>query len=470
MSKKFLSLFLGLLSLASHSYSDNQTATLSPIFPPESLPYRILVEEADFSLPNGLQSFVAATYKNKWVFLAGRTNGMHSFNNDTNNFPPARQNDVVYVVDLVTKTTTFKSLNNPSSQLTQHQIDLLSVTSPQFYQHDDYLYISGGYGVDTESGLFSTKDCFTSIYIPGLIRWVEDTGTTESASQYIQQIFDPFFQVTGGNMYRVSHHLSLLIFGQNFRGYYLPDSNGNYTNQVRRFRVLDNNPLKVELKDPKQLPEEIYRRRDLNVVPIIQRHYGWDEPSFVAFSGVFTMSGGAWTVPVVIDSKGKAYMADPSEEDTFKQGMNNYACANAGLYSAKHKYMYTLLFGGITYGYFQNGEFLTDYELPFTNQITTIRMNKNWEFKQYIMDAEYPVIISTGSNPGNPLLFGAGAKFLVSNNLDTYSNQVIKLDKIDKPVTLGYIVGGIQSTVPNTSTASDSAASPYIFKVILIPK
>gem|GEM_PF-4808643 len=35
------------------------------------------------------------------------------------------------------------------------------------------------------------------------------------------------------------------------------------------------------------------------------------------------------------------------------------------------------------------------------------------------------------------------------------------------PVLLGYISGGIQSTVANTSSIRDSAQSPYIFSVFL---
>jgi hypothetical protein len=34
---------------------------------------------------------------------------------------------------------------------------------------------------------------------------------------------------------------------------------------------------------------------------------------------------------------------------------------------------------------------------------------------------------------------------------------------------VGFIVGGIQSTLPNTTAESDSAASPYIFTVTLVP-
>ena len=85
------------------------------------------------------------------------------------------------------------------------------------------------------------------------------------------------------------------------------------------------------------------------------------------------------------------------------------------------------------------------------------------------MDNQFPVIPSTGSNPGNTLLFGAGANFLPASGVPLYSNNVVQLDKIKKPTVIGYVVGGIMSTVPNTNFESDSTASPYIFEIILTP-
>ena len=86
------------------------------------------------------------------------------------------------------------------------------------------------------------------------------------------------------------------------------------------------------------------------------------------------------------------------------------------------------------------------------------------------MSNEYPVIPSTGSNPGKTLLFGAGADFMQSDGISAYSNGVFQLDKIKKPTILGYIVGGIMSTRHNTIVITDSTASPYIFTVTLYPK
>lgn len=468
-------LFIFLISFFSipfEIYSDNQTPTVSPIYPGNQLPFRVQVELENFTLPNGLQSFASAIYKNKWLLIAGRTSGLHGFENDTNNFPPQAQNTVVYVVDPINQTVAFKSLSNPSSGLTQSQIDLLSVTSPEFHQHHKTLYLVGGYGVDSATGQFSTKDSLSAINVPGLIHWVTDGYPGETAAQYIRQITNPIFRVTGGHLVKGRKNEYLLIFGQDFQGFYFDSSNGDYTKQVRRFNIHDDGKkLSIEVKEPKpKNPDPNYRRRDLNIVPIINHLHGFPLASFLALSGVFTTSGGAWTVPVLIDTKGNSSMADPNDPLTFKQGMNNYDSATMGLYSKKGNDMYVVLFGGISYGYFENGVFNTDSELPFINQFTTIKLNEHGHFKQYIMDAQYPVILSTFSNPGNPLLFGAGAQFMPVKGLPSFKNGVLKLEKLGKePIVVGHIVGGIQSTLPNTNSSTDSAASPYIFRVVLQP-
>jgi hypothetical protein len=445
---------------------DNQTDMVSPVLPSTELPFQVHIVQDSFTLPSGLQSYVYATYEGKWLLLAGRTNGLHNFEDDNNNFPPNKQNTVVYVVNPKTQRIFQKSLDDPSSGLSQEQIDTLSVTSPQFYQWKKKLYISGGYGVDTATGQFGTKDTLTSIDIPGLMHWVSHPNPETIASEYIQQISDPIFQVTGGYMTRVDDNLSLLIFGQNFIGYYLPTSNGNYTQQVRRFKIdVDSPDLQVTTFSPTD-PDPSFRRRDLNVVPIIQTVDQEEQSSYVALSGVFTLEGGAWTVPVNIYPDGSTFMPDPCLSTTFKQAMNNYACPNLGLFSKHRSSMYTTIFGGISYGYFKDGQCTTDSELPFINQVTTIEIDQDGQFTQYIMEGQYPVILYKQTIP---LLFGAGAQFIPTDHLPAYSNGVLKFDKLhDNGEIIGYIVGGIQSIVGNTQSYSETSASPHIFKVYLI--
>lgn len=462
----------------SFAYCDNQTATLSPVLPNKKLPFRVKIEQLDFSLPVGIHSGATAIHNGKWLLITGRAGGLHGFNNNTNNFPPDEQNKSVYVVDPVKKTVKSRSLTDPNSGLTQQQIDTLSVTNPQSYQKKNTLYITGGYGVDTATGLFSTKDTLTAINVPGLMHWVERPASHEKASKYIRQIHHPIFQVTGGYMDQSEDEPTLLIFGQNFQGYYFDSSNGAYTEQVRRFRIIDDGKkIRIKVKSSKpSRPDPNFRRRDLNVVPIVTKKHHKLIPSFVALSGVFTPTDGVWTVPVTINNHGHPSMARSTDPKTFKQGMNSYICPTLRMFSKRHNDMYIVLFGGLEYEYFADGQFLTDPEIPFSNNVTTIKIDRKGNFTQYLMDNEYPVILSTQSNPGNQLLFGAGADFMPAEhiamyskgNVNRYSSGIIKFDHIKKkPVLVGYIMGGIQSTLPNTTTQADSAASPYIFKVFV---
>lgn len=450
--------------------SGNQTDDLSPIGPQSQAPFSIQIQQADFSLPGGIQSFAYGVHHGKWLLLDGRTNGMHYFNNDDFNFPALKQNTVVYVVDPATKTVSYRDLADPSSGLTQDQIDLLSVTAPQYDQVGSTLYITGGYGVITSTGQFSTKDVLTAIDMPGLIHWVQNPDVGETAAQHIRQLSHPIFRVTGGYMTSFGPD-TLLVFGQNFAGFYTDNSNGNYTEQVLRFQIKDNGTsLSVKVKSPKpSIPDPNYRRRDLNVVPIIQMHGGVPVPSLVALAGVFTTQTGYWTVPVVIDFAGNPSMADPASPSTFKQGMNIYNSAVVPLFSPKKGENYITIFGGITYEYWENGVLQQDAEFPFTNQVTTIKISKGGNFSQYLMDGQFPTIPSTGPNVGLPMLFGAGAKFIPAQDVPRNEYEVINFDGLGKgPVLIGYIVGGIQSTVPNTSPPPiDSFSSPYIFEVYL---
>ncbi|MBS0635963.1 MAG: hypothetical protein JSS12_00485 [Verrucomicrobia bacterium] len=425
--------------------------------------------QADFMLPNGLHSFAQAVYDGKWVIFSGRVNGLHGFSADDNNFPPDEQNRAIYVIDHHNKSVLYRDMQG---SLAQEVIDTLSVSNPQFYQKGDTLYMTGGYGIDTATGKFSTKDVLSAINIPGLIDWVE-YKTNKPLSSFIRQVKDEAFRVTGGEMSSLCDDLSLLVFGQNFDGIYYDGTNGDYTRQVRRFTIHDDGKtLRADIKDPiPAVPYPSFRRRDLNVVPIMEYRQGKDRPALMAYSGVFTETIGIWTVPVIIMPDGSCLMDNPEDPNTLKQAMNNYVSPTLGLYSKKSREMYTMLFGGLSYGYFDEGGFETDPEVPFVNHITTIKRDAFKKQTQHLMKGEFPVILSQQSNPGNPLLFGTGAGFFAKTNAEFYSNGVVKFDKLPKGKThIGYIVGGIMSTLPNTSENSDSAASPYIFKVYITKK
>lgn len=445
-------------------WGQNQTSTLSPVLPENGLPFTLQINLAGFTLPAGLQSFACAVYDGKWLLLAGRTNGLHGFSNIGNNFPPAAQNLEVFVIDPVTGNS-WSNLLSGNSGLSQAQIDSLSTTASEFFQKEDTLYVVGGYGINTSTGQMETKSTLTAINIPRMMQWV--MSGIPSASQAIRQISNPLLQVTGGALFQANdHEPMLLMLGQNFAGLYTANANGQYTMQIRRFWLNDdgNNLSILPLADTTTYSD--YRRRDLNVVPILQNN----QQAYLALGGVFTLDTGVWTVPITIYPDGSSREPSPNDPNTFKQAMNQYNCPAFGLYSAKKKDMYVVLPGGISFGFFEGGVFSTDPEIPFINQMTTVKVDKNNNMTQYLMNGEYPFIASTGSNPGNQLLFGAEAAFFPKDGIPLFSNGVIQLDAIKGPTVIGYIVGGIMSTLPNTNFITDSTSSPFVFTVTLIPQ
>lgn len=445
----------------------NQTDDLSPILSQDALHFTINIEQANFQLPpEGLQTFAVGIDKGEWLLVSGRTNGLHGFGDGTDNLPARFQNTRAYVVNPKNGTTISRSFYDPSSGLTQEQIDAISATAVQFYQAGTTLYINGGYGVDTQTGQFSTKPTLSAIDIPGLIHWVKNGEIKKPAAKYIRQTSHPLLQVTGGVLFQANPHSPfLLIFGQNFDGFYTDNSSGIYTEQVRPFQVIDDGNILYVQQGNQLKKNPDYHRRDLNVIPIIQESTHF---SFIALSGVFTKDEGVYTVPVFIDAEGKAFMPDPTNPNTFKQGMNNYFCAYTNLYSKKSNKNHILLYGGFSYLFLDNGSIQADPEIPFINTVSAIVVDGERNVSQYLMDNQYPTIIADfGQPPNQSLIFGVGARFIPAENVPLFPNDIISYDELGSSTLLGYIVGGIDSIARNTVSSSQSAASPYIFTVTL---
>jgi hypothetical protein len=443
----------------------HQTDSTSPIVIGGQLPYHLELRTVDFApvqLPT-LHSYAKAQWDGKWVLLGGRTNGLHGFTGGgLDNFPPAYQNREVWVIDPVAKTQWHRSLTDGSAELSQSQIDSLSTTNMQSYQDDGRLYLSGGYGFDTAQR-FITYDTLTAIDLPGLVAWAQDgPGSLVGA---VRQLNDPLFQVSGGNMDAIGDRTHL-VFGHNFQGGYSSGRNGVYTNQVRSFTIEDDGTTLSISHPAVSPPDPNYRRRDLNVAPMLARGAGGEiVESWTAFGGVFTETDGAWTVPVEISAAGVPAMADPTVPETFRQGMNSYTCARIGLYSAANDAMHNVLLGGISLQQVirATGEVVSDDQLPFINQATAIVRDAGGAYRQYLLDAEFPDIRDGG---GNRLRFGANAEFFPAAGVPLYDNGTLRLDELSEPITIGYIFGGLMSDAGN---AGHTAASSFVFEVVLHP-
>lgn len=447
-------------------FGQHQTETLSPVITDGFLPYQfdlVPYDTGNMPLPT-LHSYAKAQWEGKWLLIGGRTNGLHAFTqNGFANFPPAFENRDVWVIDPVNGQSWRRSLEDADSGLEIEQIDSLAVTNNQFYQSGDRLYITGGYGYKTDFD-FTTFDTLTSVDVPGLIDWVQ--GAEGTAATNLRQFHDPLFAVTGGAMYEMSGRTHL-VFGQDFQGEYTPFGNGVYTNQVRSFSIIDDeSTLSIEDVTSSE-PNESFRRRDLNVIPVIRaENDGSLSEELRVLSGVFTEAGGAWTVPVEVNAAGEPFMPDPTDETTFKQAMNAYHSAKIGLYSEVTNGMHMLLFGGISLNYFdhETQQLVRDDQLPFINQVTSIVIDDEENYTQHLLPTEFPEILDEES--GKRLLFGTNAEFMLADGIDVYDNGVIKIDEINEPTVLGFIVGGIAADQPNNG---NSAASGQIFQVRYTP-
>jgi hypothetical protein len=217
----------------------NQTADVTPIQLNSALPYQISVQPYDFGpadLPT-LHSYNAAELDGKWIVFAGRTNGLHGFDVvGVNNFPPQFQNQEVWVIDPLAKQSWHRSLTEASANVTAAELRSLTPANTQFYQTDDRLYVTGGYGLISGVTTNGTQSTLSSIYLPELMDWV--VNDTPMAATAIRQASASTFTVTGGSMFEMNGRTHL-VFGQNFQGNYTPSSNGAYTSQVRSFDIVD---------------------------------------------------------------------------------------------------------------------------------------------------------------------------------------------------------------------------------------
>jgi hypothetical protein len=379
----------------------------------------------------------------------------------------------VWVIDPVNKQSWHRSLEGAAGGLTTIELNSLTSTNNQFYQRGERLYMTGGYGVQVISGglpINGTFDRLSAIDLPGIIDWVMSGNGL--AKDHIRQISSPSFRVTGGAMYEMGGRTHL-VFGQDFSGNYNPNKNGTYTNQVRSFTIVDDGTTLSITNPTSTAPDPNYRRRDLNVFPVIQPGVGGAlDDGLVVLSGVFTPPPdiGAWTVPVEIDSAGNPTMADPANPATFKQGFNNYHSAKLGLFSEASGEMHELLFGGISLQFVDTDtmQTVTDDALPFINDITSIAIDSAGNYTQHWL-GQFPTI---NDLEGKRLRFGANAEFFLSGGVETFANGVIKLDELNGPTTLGYIFGGLIANGPHTRSGdppATSSASNIMFTVVYMP-
>ena len=447
------------LSPSSFPIQGSTTSSPAPVVATtKNLPYSLEIQPVSIPSVPTIQSAVSAQSGGLWLVFGGRTNGLHGFDpSGVVSFPPQYQNNNIYVIDPSTGQTWTEAWT--STGLPQSAWAPLASSNQESYQQGDRLYTIGGYSSVTTGPSsdpttnFSTYDTLSSISVSGLIHAVLTQGSAVSS---IEQISDPRFEVTGGELGMIGGR-SYLVFGQDFQGGYngvTGTSNGSqvYTDEIRSFQIIDNDQGSLAISNYQAQRDPVnFRRRDGNLVPVV---FPDGKPGLEYLGGVFTVpAGGGYVNPVIIANNGTATV------NSYQQYFSQYTSPRVGLYDSRTRSLDTILFGGISlYDYnFATGSLTSDTNLPFVDDVTTLVQRANGTSQEFIMPSQLPG------------LYGAGASYLAAPGLPTTANGVINLANLKGPTTLGYIYGGILSSSPNTFQNQPTTASGQVFKVVLVP-
>ncbi len=411
-----------------------------------------LVEPIDQPAP-GLQSFAFAQQGDFWLILAGRTNGFHGTANTNPNrtFPKKFANNRIWVINR-------DSSNAWSVNVPDQYKHFLSSTNTQHYQDDDTLYICGGYGQDSDSN-YVTFPYLAAIQVDSLVQAIV-SADTHHVSRFFTVIEDTLFKVTGGELLKMDDYFYLCV-GQDFEGVYDASKTGNYTDEVRKFKInFDGTTLTADFikaySDGLPNATTQFHRRDLNVMPVI-RPDGSD--GITIFGGVFTQGDNSGFVyPINIYNTADSTVA--KVDSSFEQRMCQYSCANISIYDGTSNIMYSTFLGGISlYAYNEKGELKPDYNLPFIKSVYTIRRDSSGVYSDYPQAA----------SPSLPGYIGAEAQFIpLDNLLRDGSDEIIDFQKIPQSGGLiGYLYGGILSEKAQSSQLFPTKASNKIYEVHL---
>lgn len=401
------------------------------------------------SIPNlpGLHSYAFAQHNGKWLFLAGRTDGIHA-RQPFNAFPQGNNNTMIYVVDKATQQVWSASVASLPTALAEQ----MQSTNTNYYQDGNSLYIIGGYGFSVTSNDHITYPNLTSINVSGLIDAVINTT---SISTHFKQISNSIFSVTGGQLGKIGNTFHL-VGGHKFDGRYNPMNNPTftqaYTNKIQKFTI-DNSGTQLSYSNYVALTDAVHlHRRDYNLMPQI---FPNGEEGYTISSGVFQINV---DLPFLypIDIKASGYFP----QTQFNQYLSNYHSAHASIYNASENSMHSIFFGGISQYYYNNGTLVQDDNVPFVKTISRVTRDLNGVLTEYNLPIEMPS------------LKGSSAEFIPNLDLPHYSNDVLQLNNISQTeFVIGHIVGGIQSSSLNPFTnnqSSTTSASPTVYEVKLI--
>ena len=315
-----------------------------------------------------------------------------------------------------------------------------------------------GLSLVASQGDFKTYDTLTALSLSGLAEAVINGDADElSTLADIRQISDPRLSVSGGGMLLLNGR-SFLVGGHSFEGGY----NGAtatiaqvYTDEIRSFRIIDTGSRLAIADYQAQRDPVNFRRRDGNLVAAIGPR-GQAQLRFLG--GVFTTDGGGYQAPILIGDSGRARV-----DAAYQQYFSQYSTADFSLYDRRSGTNYTVLLGGISLYSYSDGELSPpSFDLPWTDNVTSLVQSADGSFHEYIMSPIPP------AGPGDTGYYGAYAGYFQNQELPAYCNGVIALHKLAGPTVVGYMYGGIHS-LATTPPPKGTYASNIVFQIVLTP-
>jgi hypothetical protein len=294
----------------------------------------------------------------------------------------------------------------------------------------------------------TTFDTLTAINLPGLMRSVVHGG---NIAAQVRQVHDPRLEVTGGQMDALGRR-DYLVMGQSFIGDYSPSPTGNfvqtYTDQISSFRIIDNRRTLGISAYQTSVDPTSFHRRDFRMSPVILPN---GQAALEAYGGVFTPAGSAYRQPITI------YRNGGTRVSSYQQYFSQYDSPQIPIYDARTRSMNTVFLGGISlYNDFPaTNQILPDPDIPFINTITNLVQGASGTDQEYVMPVQLPG------------LMGAGSEYMPAAAVPHFHNGVSKLRAIRRPMTLGYMYGGILAQQANFG---NSTATGAVLKVTLVPR
>ena len=410
--------------------------------------FSIEIEPIQIENMPGLHSGAVASVNNRWIFIGGRTNGLHGFLSPFA-FPNDNKNVYVYVVDKTSGEIWTSSLESFPVNL----YEPLTSSNIPFYQDGNTLYMIGGYGWSDAANDFKTFNTLTKIDLVCL----HDAIVNQSALEYcFEQIEDAALANCGGNLKKLNNRF-YLVFGHRFDGIYSVLNPGNsvftqrYSNSVKSFEIDATN---LGISNLKIQQDSInFHRRDYNLVPQI---FPNRSDGLTAFSGVFQYQSVLPYLNTINISEDTAVVAP-----NFDQHLSQYHSAVMPVYDSTYNVMHNYFFGGMSRFTINplTQTLVDDTLVPFVKTISCVSRFADGTMEEKQLGISFPDYL------------GSNMEFIPVENLPESNNHVIQVNRLTEQRTLvGHLVGGIKSPEANISSTApaSSEANTTIYEVYIV--